>query len=300
MGIVKNRKIFYMISGALFAVSIAAWLFWGLKLGIDFTGGSAMEVEFVSQRPPLDTISKAFYDAGIGSVAVQGMGEKGILARFRDISQTEHEILLKKLSQNSTLPETVLVEKRFSSIGPAIGKELKQSSYRALALVLLFIMLYIAWAFRRVSRPISSWKYGVIAIAALLHDVFIPVGFFAFLGHFLGAEVDILFITALLTILGFSVHDTIVVFDRIREKLSRQKKHADFEEVVGASVSETITRSINTSLSTVIALTAVFFLGGETTKYFSLLLIVGIIAGTYSSICIASPLLVSLEKFQRK
>ena len=167
-------------------------------------------------------------------------------------------------------------------------------------LVLAAIILYIAFAFRRVSRPVSSWFYGFFAIVALFHDIFIPLGVFSLLGHFKGVEIDTLFVTAILTVLGFSVHDTIVVFDRIRENLNLSRAKESFEEIVGKSLTQTITRSINTSLTVLIVLVAVFFLGAESTKYFSLALIIGIIAGTYSSIFIASPLLVTWNNFREK
>ncbi|MEK7148898.1 MAG: protein translocase subunit SecF [Patescibacteria group bacterium] len=300
MNIVQNRKIFYTISGILFLISIISLSLWGLKLGIDFTGGSLMEVEYIKERPEFDIISKIFSDSGIQSARMQGIGERGALMRFRDISETEHSILLSKLAGNIQNPSDVLIEKRFDSVGPVIGRELKESSVKALLLVLILIVLYIAFAFRKVSLPISSWKYGIVALAALMHDVLIPAGIFSILGKFMNIEVDILFITGLLTVLGFSVHDTIVVFDRVREKLKMLRVREDFAETVQRSVRETFARSINTSFTVVIALLPVFLLGGESTRYLSLLLIIGVLIGTYSSIFIASPLLVTWELWQRK
>ncbi len=190
-------------------------------------------------------------------------------------------------------------EKRFESVGPVIGQELRSRSLWAIVVVLLMIILYIAYAFRKVSRPVASWRYGLAAIIALIHDVTIPAGFFAVLGHYLGVEVGLLFVTALLTILGFSVHDTIVVFDRIRENL-RKGVAGDFENTVEVSINQTISRSINTSLTVILTLLAVYLFGGETTKYFALTLIIGVFFGTYSSIFIASPLLVSWERYRQK
>ena len=190
-------------------------------------------------------------------------------------------------------------EKRFESIGPTVGVELKRRAGIAIFSALLAIILYIAWAFRKVSRPISSWKYALIAIAALLHDITIPAGIFAFLGYLKGVEVDALFISAILTILGFSVHDTIVVFDRIRENLGKFFNRP-FEEIVAKSVSETLARSLNTSLTTLFVLTAVLIFGGETVRYLALALSLGIFFGTYSSICIASPLLIAWERWQQR
>lgn len=191
------------------------------------------------------------------------------------------------------------MERRFDTIGPTIGQELRTKSLIAIALVILLIVSYIAFAFRSVSQPLASWKYGATTVVALIHDVIIPAGFFAVAGRFLGFEVDTLFVTAVLTILGFSVHDTIVVFDRIRENLKRPSFRGDFEALVNQSVRETLVRSLNTSLTVILALAAVYFFGGVSTKVFSVTLIVGIVVGTYSSIFIASPLLVTWNNFRR-
>lgn len=300
MNIIKNRIFFYSISGTLTLCAFAALFLWGLKPGIDFVGGSLMEIEFVGDRVNLKSVQEAFYSSGITTVATQRIGEKGYMFRFRNISEDEHRVLATKLSGNAQNSDSVFVEKRFNTIGPAIGRELQASSYKAIALVLVFILVYVAWAFRKVSDPVSSWKYGAVAIITLLHDVSIPVGVFAYLGHFFGVEIDMLFISGILTILGFSVHDTIVVFDRIREKLLREKARGLFEDIVERSVKETIVRSINTSLTAIVALTAVFFFGGETTRFMSLLLIIGMAVGVYSSIFIASPLLVSFERIKKR
>ena len=194
-------------------------------------------------------------------------------------------------------------EKRFDSIGPSIGSELQTRSVYAIILVILAIALFIAFAFRHVSKPVSSWKYGIVALLSLAHDVIIPIGAFAVMGHFMGAEVDTLFVTAILVVLGFSVHDTIVVFDRVRENLRRLEEKGmkeSFEETVGKSVSQTLGRSINTSLTTVLALLALYFFGATATHYFSLTLLIGIVAGTYSSVFLGSPLLVTLQKMQKE
>jgi len=181
-----------------------------------------------------------------------------------------------------------------------LDKSLKIKALEAILAVLAAIILYIAWAFRKVSDPVSSWKYGVTAIVALAHDVIIPTGIFVLLGHFMNVELDILFVTALLTILGFSVNDTIVVFDRTRENLARDHHKHDFEFIVNKSVNETIRRSINTSLTTFVVLLAIYLFGGETIKNFILALMLGVVVGTYSSIFLASPLLVVWEKFSRR
>ena len=190
-------------------------------------------------------------------------------------------------------------ELRFDTIGPTIGRELKQKSLTAIAIAVIAILCYIAFAFRKVSYKISSWVYAGAAIIALAHDILIPTGVFAVLGHFYGVEIDVLFVSALLTVLGFSIHDTIVVFDRVRENLLRYPSLA-FDAVVERSIKETIARSINTSLTTVLVLVAVFFFGGSTVKYFSLALILGISFGTYSSIFVASPLLVTWMTWKQR
>lgn len=294
MSIINHRHIFLAVSGLLVLGSFVLIGLWGLRLGIDFTGGSLLEVEYMAFMPPAEEVRKAS-EPLTGSVVVQPTGERGVIMRFGHIDEPTHQEVLRSLEKlvgEGKTSDKVLVEKRFDTIGPTIGVELKRKSLMALALALLGIVLYIAWAFRKVSKPVSSWKYGVVAIFALVHDIVIPMGFFAAFGHFGGVEVDALFVTALLTTLGFSVHDTIVVFDRIRENLQRLKGTELFAATVGRSVTETIARSVNTSLTVLVVLIAVLLLGGETTRYFALTLIIGITFGTYSSIFVASPLLV--------
>lgn len=297
---IRFRKIPYIISGALILLSIVAIALWGFNFGIDFKGGSLLEIEYKKSRPELVQIKEALKDFQIGELKIQPTGEKGFILRFRDIDETTHQQILNSLNAlGRSDHQSGIEEKRFDSIGPVIGKELQKRALIAMSLAALMIIIYIAWAFRKVSKPISSWKYGVAAIIALLHDVLIPTGIFSALGYFQAVEIDVLFVSALLTILGFSVHDTIVVFDRIRENL-KKNLIGDFEAVVNKSVRETIVRSINTSLTVLFVLFALLFLGGETTKFFSLALIFGIFFGTYSSIFLASPLLVSWNNWSRK
>jgi len=291
MQIISNRKIWFTISGILVLASIAVLVLWRLNLGIDFTGGTILEVEYNVQRPPVEEIDKSLAPLKLENLSFQPIGDKGVIFRMKDITEDTHQEVLKNLGD--------VTEKRFNSIGPTIGAELQKRSLIAIGLVLGMIILYIAYAFRKVSRPVSSWKYGIVAILALIHDIAIPLGMFVVLGKFYGVEIDILFVTALLTILGFSVHDTIVVFDRVRENLKKSGAE-NFEEIVEQSVKETITRSVNTSFTVVLTLVAILFLGGESIRYFILALLVGIIAGTYSSIFIASPLLVTWQKMGAK
>ncbi|MBI2120896.1 MAG: protein translocase subunit SecF, partial [Parcubacteria group bacterium] len=191
------------------------------------------------------------------------------------------------------------IEKRFTSIGPVIGHELRAKAWVSIMAVLLAIVLFVAFAFRKVSLPVSSSKYGLITIVALAHDIIVPTGALALLGYFSGVEADVLFVTAILTILGFSVHDTIVVFDRVRENL-KLKVSENFSEVVGTSLRQTFVRSINTSLTVILVLAALLYFGPASTHNFSLILLIGIIAGTYSSVFLASPLLVLAEELQKK
>lgn len=298
MQVIKYRVVWFVISGVLIASSIASLFVWGLKFGIDFTGGSIQEISWNEPRPDAPSISSVFRSQGVEDVIIQNSGDKETILRFKDVSEDQHAKLLSALETKFAAKDATgakaLEEKSFSSIGPSIGNEMKTKSIYAIVMVLLAIILYVAWAFRKVSRPVVSWKYGVAAVIALVHDVFIPIGFFSILGHFFGYEIDILFVTALLTVLGFSVHDTIVVFDRIRENLL--KRDGEFGEIVNYSVNQTFVRSINTSLTVMMVLLAVFFFGGASVKNFVLTLIIGVFFGTYSSIFIASPILVEWQK----
>lgn len=299
MNIIRHRYIFFSFSGILVLASIAALAVWGLRLGIDFTGGSLLEAEFSDARPPAEEIRAALEPLALGNVVAQPTGERGIILRFRDVDEAEHQEIIGALS-DLPVPSSRFIEKRFDAIGPVIGAELYRRAIGAIVLAIGAIILYIAWAFRHISKPVASWKYGVAAVAALLHDIAIPVGVFAALGRFQAVEVDILFITALLTVLGFSVHDTIVVFDRIRENLRKLKKPEPYAETVNRSINQTLTRSLLTSLTVLLALAVVFFFGGASTQFFTLTLIIGISAGTYSSIFVASPLLVFWESLTKK
>lgn len=295
MNIIGNRKIFYVVSGVLVLLSVIVFALWGLRLGIDFSGGSILELEFSGIRPDVQELKSATAEWSGGTILFTPVEELGLLVRTEHLSEEKHQELLGLLSGGE---EGLFIETRFDSIGPTIGRELKNRSLISLVLVISLIVLYVAWAFRKVSQPIQSWKYGVVTIITLVHDVILPVGVFAFLGRFYMIEVDTLFVTALLTIMGFSVHDTIVVFDRIREHLKAARIQGGFEGIVNQSVNETMIRSINTSLTVLLALFAVFLFGGESVGFFSLALIIGIVTGTYSSIFIASPLLVTWYKFE--
>jgi preprotein translocase subunit SecF len=304
MFIVKNRKIFYIFSVVLLVLSIISLSVWGLELGIDFKGGSVIEVRYTDARPEASVIEKNISDLAksldLGAYVLQSVGDTDYSIKTRLVSDAERQQIENAFSNNG-INKTEL--KKVNSIGPLIGKEAAQKAFISIILVLLCIVLFIAFVFRKVSKPVSSWKYGLMAVVALAHDVIIPIGVFSILGHFLGYEVDTLFVTALLVILGFSIHDTIVVYDRIRENLSISNKENDkksFETIVGESVRQTFVRSINTSMTTILALFVLYFLGPEATSHFSLALIIGVAIGTYSSIFIASALLVTIEKFQKR
>ncbi len=297
MWVVKYRKIFYAISITLVVASLASLAIWGVKPGIDFTGGTLIEVAYPDGRPDQEAVAAqlAVIDsaASIRSSTTKD-GEEEFLIRMKPVTQEEKAQVFEVLSLNGA---NTAIEKNFSSIGPVLGKEALRKSLFSIAFVIIAIVLFITFAFRKVAEPVSSWKYGLIAIVALIHDVIIPTGVFAVLGHFAGYEVDTLFVTALLVVLGFSVHDTIVVFDRVRENLRHAAAKKPFADVVGESISQTFTRSINTSLTTLISLVVLYIFGGSTTEHFSLALIIGIAAGTYSSIFMGSPLLVTVEKW---
>ncbi|MFA5318706.1 MAG: protein translocase subunit SecF [Patescibacteria group bacterium] len=333
MNIISKSKIWLTVSSALVILSIAFLAVFGFKYGIDFTGGSLLEVGYLNERPRIDSIRQAVNELEIGDASIQMGGENNVFLRFQEVSEKKHQEILQKLDEigdekiadaeesedkKDSVGITVeqegevsieeiamgksivlnnIEELRFESVGPSIGEELKIKSLYAIVIVLILIVAYIAWSFRRVSKPVASWKYGLAAIVALFHDVMIVLGVFALLGKFAGVEIDTAFVAAILTVLGYSVNDTIVVFDRIRENLP--KSEDTFAGTVNTSLNQTIGRSINTSLTTLLVLLSIFFFGGETIKYFVLALTIGIVAGTYSSIFLASPLLVVWEKLKK-
>ena len=294
------KRYFLAVPIILSVLSLAALLVWGLKPGIDLVGGSFLQVSYsgTSTKPTSEQVKDAAAASGIADARVQPTGDTGFILRARDLSNDEHQALLKSLGTLGAVHED-----QFNSVGPTIGAELLQKAWIAIALVIISIIIFIAFAFRGVSKPVESWKYGVVAIITLVHDILIPTGLFAVLGHTHNAEVDSLFIVALLTILGISINDTIVVFDRIRENLRKnhdKSKHEEFDAVVSKSIRQTLTRSINTSLTVLIVLGALYFLGPDSTHDFALTLIVGMVAGTYSSIFLASPLLVVWNDFSHR
>ena len=300
MFIVKNRIFFFFFTGLLTVAAIAALVFWTPTLSIDFTGGSLVEVTYTDTRPAIATIQNNITNIALGEVSIRESGDTGVIIRTRTLSPEDHTALLGALSEGG---KVAIEETRFTSIGPSLGSELATKALYALFSVIAGIVLYIAWAFRKVSKPVSSWVYGISVIVILIHDLLIPAGLYAVLAHFTGVQIDTLFVVALLAILGYSVNDTIVIFDRVREHLAKNQKvgvKQDFAEVVGRSITETLGRSINTSLTVALALSALIFFGSPVTVDFALVLLAGVIAGTYSSILLAAPLLVPLSRLFSK
>lgn len=287
--IIKKTKIWFSISGAMLAVSLYGIFVYGLNMGIDFTGGTLMEVQF--EKNIVSTDLQGVYNSALGSeggTTIIPSENNTYIVRTKDINDVLHTQIVTDLKAKFGNFE----ELRFTTIGPTVGQTMKDKAVLALSLAVIAIIVFIAFAFRKVPRKISPWKFGYTAIAALIHDVVITLGLFAFLGKFLGVEVDMLFITALLTIMGFSVHDTIVVFDRIRENLKLQDRNSTFGTTANAALNQTMARSINTSFSTLITLLALLFFASDSIYWFVFALVFGILIGTYSSVFIASPLLV--------
>ncbi|MFA6391413.1 MAG: protein translocase subunit SecF [Patescibacteria group bacterium] len=294
--IIGTRKIWFAISGILVAASIVFLSMGGLKLGIDFNGGSLLQVKFEGDRPTIQDIQGNLQGFDLGELVVQPVKDQEVLIRMKTIENSQREEILVSLNEKFGAVEEI----SFESIGPTIGKELRQKSIIALLIVMGAIIVYLSWAFRKISGgPVPAYVFGICAIIALAHDIIIVTGVFAALGYFLDVQVDALFVTALLTILGFSVHDTIVVYDRIRERLIKFSNN-DFETSINIAINETIVRSINTSFTTLLVLVALYLFGGESIKFFVLALIIGIVVGTYSSIFVASPFLLIWQKYISK
>ncbi len=282
-------------------LSIGAMMYFGFNFGIDFKGGTITQVSYPGGRPAQDEVRAAIQKINLpnaNDTQVQPTGTNGYIVRSREIINDEKPAFLNALTLNGKAPTTV---DNYNSIGPVVGNELKKKALTAIVVVIICIVIFITYAFRHVSEPVASWKYGLATIVALVHDVIIPTGLFVTYIHYHHGEIDVLFVSAILAILGYSVHDTIVVFDRVREHLRvnrEERKKENFDITVGKSVSETFGRSINTSLTIFLVLLALYILGGEATRNFALVLLFGVVIGTYSSIFVASSLLVTLEKFQ--
>jgi len=293
-------KFYYIFSGALFVLAIVVLILFGLKFGIEFIGGTNMQVDFQGgQRPSNEEIKNSLQSFNLGEIVVEPTGSSEDILRFKQVDEKTHQQILVKLQGDFNKDGREVTEKAFEYIGPSVGNELRNKTILALLLTLLAITFYIAFAFRKVSRPVSSLKYGLASLIALFHDVVIPVGVFAVLGKLYNVEITIPIIAAILTILGFSVHDTIIIFDRIRENIFRQGM-SQFEDSVNASLNQTLGRSLSTSFTLLLVLVALLVFGGESLRYFALALIIGVVSGTYSSIFIAAPLLVTWYKLSLK
>lgn len=294
MNIIGRRKIWYLISLILIVPGIIGLILWGLPLGIDFKGGTLLDIQYQNKSVGKEAVSQAVEKTGIKNANIQPGNDGAFIIRMGELDTATTQKLNENLQSIGEYQQN-----RLETVGPTVSSDLKLRAIIAVGLASLAIIIYIAIAFRKVPRPASSWRFGVCAVVALIHDTLFVIGVFAILGHFFGYEVNSLFITALLTIMGFSVHDTIVVFDRIRENLLKSPS-LNFETNVNNSILQTLNRSLNTSFTVLIVLLALYLLGGTNLREFVLALLVGITIGTYSSIFNAPPLLVSWQGWTLK
>jgi len=291
----KFKYVFFAISLLVILPGIFSLAKFGLKMSIDFSGGTLLEIQNSSLRQDSGRQAKLktiYENQKIEFASAQQTSNSSVLIRSKSLDNSAKEKIVAEISKE--FGETKV--ERFETVGPTIGAELTQKAMMAVGLASILIIIYIAYAFREIPPPYKSWRFGVCAVIALLHDVFVVIGTFSLLGHFFGAEIDSLFVTAILTIIGFSVHDTIVVFDRIRENLSKDASKLSFADVTNESILQTLVRSLNTSLTVVFTLLALILFGGESIRWFSVALLIGIVSGTYSSIFNAAPLLVLWEE----
>ncbi|MFZ2167300.1 MAG: protein translocase subunit SecF [Minisyncoccia bacterium] len=298
MFIINHRGFFFWLTGLILAAALGSIFAFGLPLGVDFIGGSLMHVSYEGNRPALAEIQQQVETVPLGTVSVRAVGDDAVSIRTRTQTPAEHEAVLAALSVQAASTEL-----SYTSVGPALGSQFTNKALWAIFAVILVIMLYIAFAFRKVSKPVPSWGYGITVVAMLAIDIIVPAGFYAAYCRFTGAEVDSLFIVALLSLLGYCVNDIIVIFDRIREHLARNEKmnnKESFEDTIGKSISETMNRSINTALTVVLALIALIYFGAETTRNFALVMLVGVVAGTFSSITRSAPLLIPIANWFNK
>lgn len=294
--IIQKRRFLFIFSLAVLIPGLIALFMWGLRPGLDFTGGAKLTVTFSGTRPAGPDVAQKLVEAGFKEATAQTSGEHDLVIRTKTLSNEQRQQVLATITQTYAGAS----ESAFESFGPTLGAELFRRAITAIILVLIAIVIYISWAFRKVNvGPVPAWVYGVSAVIALAHDVLAVVGIFAILGHFAKVEVDSLFVTALLTVLGFSVHDTIVVFDRIRERLIIGHEPT-YEDTVNVSLNQTLVRSLNTSIATLLVLVALYLFGGTSIHFFVLALLFGIASGTYSSIFVASPLLVVYERWRAR
>lgn len=291
---IKYKNIFLALTAAAVVASVGAIAVYGLAPSIEFTGGSILELQYKGSVPSSAAIGDAIKDLNLKEVSVYTVGSNGISLRTETLSQDTHVKLLEDLKKTGEFEE-----KSFETIGPVVGNEIKSRTQVLVVVSLLAMLVYIAIAFRNVPGPVSSWKYGIASFVILAHDVLIPLGVFAVMGNFYGVQITIPIITALLTVVGYAINNVIVVYDRIRENLTRDRK-AQFEDIANRAINQTLSRQINTSLATLLPVFAIYFWGGLTLKYFALALILGIVTGTYSSVFLASQILVVWMGFSNK
>jgi preprotein translocase subunit SecF len=296
LNIIGKKNWYFLISLLIIIPGIVSLLLYGLKPSIEFTGGSRQIYLFeksVSDKQ-VQEIEKVFEEKKVEISTLQ-RSDRRVILRTTPIDERKNQDILSTLDKRGVK----FRQENFETIGPTIGREITLNAIKAIALASVLIVLYIAWSFRKVPKPASSWRFGITAIITLIHDVLVLLGIFSLFGHFFGVEVDSLFLTALLTSMGFSVHDTIVVFDRIRENLMRTGGQS-FGQIVNDSILQTMSRSLNTSLTAILVLVTLLIFGGETIKWFVIALLIGLITGTYSSIFNAAPLLVAWQELDQR
>lgn len=302
MYIITHRGLFFWLTGLILAAAIGSLLYFGLPLGMDFTGGSLIELQYSGARPALSDIEHQVAAVpSVGAVSVREFGVSGVSIRTETLTPAEHEAILSAIA--SSTASGPVTELSYTSVGPALGSQFTHKAAWAILAVVFVIVLYIAFAFRKVSRPVPSWAYGLTTVAMLAIDIIVPVGFYAAYAHYTGAEVDSLFVVALLALLGYVVNDIIVIFDRIREHLAKNERENNkepFETTIGKSINETMTRSINTALTVALALLVLIFVGAPATRNFALVMLVGVVMGTFSSIARSAPLLIPIANWLNK
>lgn len=298
--IIGKKWLYFLASSLVIIPGLVSLLLFGLRYSIDFTGGTLWEFKVgksgsTEVKVNSDSLRELLTKEGLEVSTLQSSGENTYLLRLRPLRSEEKEKIQNEIKQKGV----ELEELRYETVGPVISQELTNKALWALSAALIMIVFYIAWAFRQVPKPASSWRFGICAVIALFHDILVVTGIFSLLGHFYQVEIDTLFITALLTVIGFSVHDTIVVFDRIRENLKKMPT-ASFSQVTNESILQTLTRSVNTSLTVIFVLLALLLMGGTALRWFVVALIIGVVSGTYSSIFNASPLLVVWQEWSAR
>ena len=296
MNIIDKKYWYFLISLIVIIPGIISLMLFGLDLSIDFTGGTNLSLTYPNtvNSQEVSFVKTALTAEKLQVLEVSPSGNQ-ILVRTAPMTQAQDTTFLTAVkSQNSSV-----VQDQFDTIGPTIGQEITTNAVKAVLISSVMIILYISYIFRKVPKPASSIRFGVSAVIALVHDVLVLLGVFSLLGHFFHVQVDSLFMTAVLTVIGFSVHDTIVVFDRIRENLAKSGAYS-FSKVVNDSILQTLGRSLNTSLTVVLVLFALLIFGGESIRWFVVALLVGVISGTYSSIFNASPILVVWHDWSQK